>query len=159
LVKPRVVALGFFLCSNLLMNVKDQGSMIESLFDFEAMKRGIGTATPNGDNSPFDRIAIPSNNTLVRVQIKSTSQESSDPRGKVKKTCYRFNTSNTGNKTAYTKDDVDIICCHIIPLNRWYIFPVEIINVKNIRVYPNDDHRLNKYKEAWHLIKNHIMSF
>jgi len=128
--------------------------MVESMFDVEAMKLGLGVAIPVGDNYPFDRIVIVGQQ-LIRIQIKSTNQISRDKRnGPGQSTSYRFNTSNTLSKKPYTKDDCDFICCFIIPLNRWYIFPVEAVSVRNIRVYPHDFHSLNEYKEAWQLIKH-----
>jgi hypothetical protein len=138
------------------MDVKDQGHMIESLFDYEVMKRlKLVTAIPRSDNLPFDRIVI-NGKQMVRVQIKSTSKEYVDDRQRSNKTCYRFNTSNTINKKAYTEDDCDFICCYVMPMDRWYIFPVDVISVRNVRVYPEDEHHLNEYKESWALLKNFI---
>ena len=79
-----------------------------------------------------------------------------DDRQRSNKTCYRFNTSNTINKKSYTKEDCDFICCYVMPIDRWYIFPVEVISTRNVRVYPEDNHKYNEYKEAWELLKNFI---
>jgi len=138
------------------MDVKDQGHMIESLFDYEVMKRlKLVTAIPRSDNLPFDRILV-NGKQMTRIQIKSTSKVYTDDRQRSNKTCYRFNTSNTINKKSYTKEDCDFICCYVMPIDRWYIFPVEVISTRNVRVYPEDNHKYNEYKEAWELLKNFI---
>jgi len=59
-------------------------------------------------------------------------------------------------RAVYTKRDIDFIAAHVVPLNLWYIIPVEICTPQPmLRFYPHRKAkimRLEKYKEAWELL-------
>jgi hypothetical protein len=60
-------------------------------------------------------------------------------------------------KVAYTADDIDALAAYILPLELWYILPVEAFApAKNLRSYPHIDckvARWESYREAWHLLQ------
>ena len=60
-------------------------------------------------------------------------------------------------KIAYTADDIDVLAAHIVPLNVWYILPIEAFAPsKSLRFYPDIDckrARWEQYREAWWLMK------
>src|SRR6202035_831370 len=56
----------------------------------------------------------------------------------------------------YTKRDIDFIAAHVVPLDIWYIIPVEVCTPQPmLRFYPHRQAkkmRLEKYREAWRLL-------
>jgi hypothetical protein len=57
----------------------------------------------------------------------------------------------------YTKRDIDFIAAaHVVPLDIWYIIPVEVCTPQPmLRFYPHrkaKKMRLEKYREAWYLL-------
>jgi hypothetical protein len=75
-------------------------------------------------------------------------------------------TYTTGKgRAVYTKKDIDFIAAHVVPLDLWYIIPVEICEpAPMLRFYPHRQAkimRLEPYREAWELIlpkrSNHVM--
>jgi hypothetical protein len=66
-------------------------------------------------------------------------------------------TYTVGNARAvYTRADVDFIAAHVVPLDVWYIIPVEVCSpAPMLRFYPHRQAkrmRLEPYREAWHLL-------
>ncbi len=59
-------------------------------------------------------------------------------------------------RAVYTKKDIDFIAAHVVPLDIWYIIPVEVCTpAPMLRFYPHrkaKKMRLEKYREAWHLL-------
>jgi hypothetical protein len=57
---------------------------------------------------------------------------------------------------ALTADDIDCIVAYIVPLNLWYVLPVECFSpCKNLWFYPNGSKkgsRFESYREAWSLL-------
>ena len=57
-------------------------------------------------------------------------------------------------RAVYTKRDIDFIAAHVVPLDIWYIIPVEVCTpAPMLRFYPHrkaKQMRLEKYREAWH---------
>jgi hypothetical protein len=51
--------------------------------------------------------------------------------------------------------EIDFLVAHIVPLDVWYVVPVEAIAAgTSLRLYPDYDckqARFEQYKEAWHL--------
>ena len=126
-------------------NNRDVGFVSEAAFIYAAMKRGIQISRPMFDSAHFDLIATNSN--IHRIQIKSTNTIIGD-------NTYRIATNYGANsRKRYTENEIEIIACHLIPIDTWYIVPVSKIITQTIRLYPNKlDNRFNKYKERWNLI-------
>ena len=60
-------------------------------------------------------------------------------------------------KITYTADDIDVLIAHIIPLDTWYVIPIEAIaRSPSLRFYPGIPckcARWETYREAWHLLQ------
>jgi hypothetical protein len=61
-------------------------------------------------------------------------------------------------KMVYTADDIDVLVAHIIPLDIWYVLPIEAFApCKSLRFYPQGGckrPRFERYREAWHLLRS-----
>ncbi|PYV66364.1 MAG: hypothetical protein DMG96_42620 [Acidobacteria bacterium] len=61
-------------------------------------------------------------------------------------------------KMVYTADDIDVLVAHIIPLDIWYVLPIEAFApCKSLRFYPQGGckrPRFEHYREAWHLLRS-----
>lgn len=130
------------------MESKEIGTIGETVFSLKAIKYGLDLSRPVIDSLKYDFIVDA--DKIHKVQIKTTSQQL-----KNRKNVYKFSVGygSTGKKT-YTKNTVDFIVLYILPLDIFYIIPVEKISSLNIRVYPlNNNHKYSQYKEAWYLFK------
>lgn len=86
---------------------------------------------------------------IHRIQVKCTS--------KLERGTQRYGImSSMGNysKKKYTKKECDFIIASINPVEWYFVFPVEEVRVTTLRIPANlpPDHRLNQYKDAWHLL-------
>src|SRR6202040_2661819 len=72
---------------------------------------------------------------------------------------YETRATYTVGKTraVYTRKDIDFLIGHVIPLDVWYIIPVEVCTpAPMLRFYPHrkaKKMRLEKYRGAWHLLQ------
>src|SRR6266566_3093621 len=61
-------------------------------------------------------------------------------------------------KMVYTAEDIDVLVAHIIPLDIWYVLPIEAFApCKSLRFYPQGGckrPRFEHYREAWHLLRS-----
>src|SRR5208337_2825740 len=82
---------------------------------------------------------------FVRVQVKSTMFL--DRGG--------YTLTVRGWKGKYTGDPFDFVAAYLIPLDIWYILPVESFKMQgNVGLYPNlKRSKDGQYKEAWDLLK------
>jgi len=87
---------------------------------------------------------------LYRIQVKtSIYQDQKNEQG-----AWKFMV-DTGykSKKRYTKDDVDFVACHIVPLDLWYIIPIEAVGILRLGLRPESkESKWNIFREAWHLI-------
>jgi len=132
-------------------NTKLTGERSEAAFLHRAANLGFGVAKPWGDSLRYDFI-LDNGSRLWRVQVKCT--ESIRARAYETRATY-----TTGKKRAvYTKKDVDFIAAHVVPLDIWYIIPVEICTpAPMLRFYPHRKAkrmRLEPYREAWHYLES-----
>jgi hypothetical protein len=131
-------------------NTKVTGERSESDFQSAAIHRNFGVAKPWGDSRRYDFI-LDNGLCLYRVQVKCTEA--------IRAAAYETRATYTvGKKRAvYTKKDIDFIAAHVVPLNIWYIIPVEICTpAPMLRFYPHRKAkrmRLEPYREAWHLLE------
>jgi PD-(D/E)XK endonuclease len=142
-------------------NTKRTGERSEAAFLYQASQRRFAICKPWGDSERYDFIldnrpqpqACPERSRkvkLFRVQIKCTDCLRAD--------AYETRaTYESGHRhIPYTKRDIDFIAAHVVPLNVWYIIPVEICTPQPmLRFYPHriaKKMRLEKYREAWHLL-------
>src|SRR5579859_5606141 len=130
-------------------NTKVTGERSEANFLYKAANRNFGIAKPWGDSRKYDFI-LDSGSLLNRMQIKCTEC--------LRAGAYETRATYTVGKgrAVYTKKDIDFIAAHIVPLDIWYIIPVEVCTPRPmLRFYPHrkaKKMRLEKYREAWHLL-------
>jgi hypothetical protein len=134
-------------------NTKRTGERSEAAFLYQASQRRFAISKPWGDSERYDFILDnrPQPRVkLFRVQIKCTDSLRAD--------AYETRATYSVGKgrAVYTKRDIDFIAAHVVPLNIWYIIPVEVCTPQPmLRFYPHrlaKKMRLEKYREAWHLL-------
>ncbi len=142
-------------------NTKRTGERSEAAFLYQASQRRFAICKPWGDSERYDFIldnrpqpgACPERSRrvhLFRIQIKCTDCLRAD--AYETRATYEF----AGRHIPYTKRDIDFIAAHVVPLNIWYIIPVEVCTPQPmLRFYPHRNAkkmRLEKYREAWGLL-------
>jgi hypothetical protein len=124
-----------------------RGELSELAFFYKAASLGFGVAKPWGDSEPYDFI-LDSGQRLWRVQLKSASHHFNrryDVHAKRGK----------DEKVMYTSADIDILVAYLIPIDVWYVIPVEKIEKKALYFYPYGGARHARheaYREAWGLM-------
>jgi len=136
-------------------NTKITGERSEAAFLNRAASLGFGVAKPWGDSRRYDFI-LDNGTGLHRVQVKCTES--------IRMRAYETRATYTVGKgrAVYTRADVDFIAAHVVPLDIWYIIPVEICTPQPmLRFYPHRQAkkmRLEPYREAWHLLQSEASS-
>jgi hypothetical protein len=131
-------------------NTKVTGERSEANFLSKAAYRNFGIAKPWGDSRRYDFI-LDNGECLHRIQVKCTES--------IRARAYETRATYTTGKgrAPYTKKDIDFIAAHVVPLDIWYIIPVEVCTpAPMLRFYPHRKAkrmRLEPYREAWHLIE------
>jgi hypothetical protein len=133
-------------------NTKITGERSEANFLNRAAGLGFGVAKPWGDSLRYDFV-LDNGERLWRVQVKCTEC--------LRAQAYETRATYTTGKgrAIYTRADVDFIAAHIVPLDIWYILPVEVCTpAPMLRFYPHREtraaKRLERYREAWHLLQS-----
>ena len=131
-------------------NTKTCGERSEAAFLYKASSLGFGVAKPWGDSERYDFI-LDNGHRLLRVQIKATDT--------LRAHAYETRATYTAGKgrAIYTLNDIDFLVAHIIPLDTWYVLPVQACaDSSMLRFYPHrtaKKMRLEKFREAWHLMR------
>jgi len=131
-------------------NTKRVGERTEAAFLDKAYDLGFGVARPWGDSERYDFI-LDNGSQLLRVQVKGTDS--------LRAGAYETRATYTIGKSraVYTRRDIDFFVGHVIPLDVWYIMPVEACTpAPMLRFYPHRQAkkmRLEKYREAWSLLE------
>jgi hypothetical protein len=137
-------------CKPIHRNTKRTGELSEAAFALKATMLGFRVYKPWGDSERYDFI-LDSGSRLWRVQLKCT--EVLRARGYDVQPTYSIYGQG---KVAYTADDIDLLVAHIVPLDVWYLLPVEVFTPsKSLRFYPDAESkraRWEQYREAWHLL-------
>jgi hypothetical protein len=132
-------------------NTKVTGERSEAAFLNRASDQGFGVAKPWGDSLRYDFI-LDNGSRLLRIQVKCTES--------IRAHAYETRATYTTGKSraVYTTKDIDFLAAHIVPLDIWYIIPVEICTpAPMLRFYPHRQAkkmRLEPYREAWHLLQS-----
>jgi PD-(D/E)XK endonuclease len=132
-------------------NTKITGERSEAAFLNRAASLGFGVAKPWGDSLRYDFI-LDNGERLYRVQVKATES--------IRAYAYETRATYTVGKgrAVYTRADVDFLAAHVVPLDIWYIIPVEVCApAPMLRFYPHRkarQMRLEPYREAWHLLQS-----
>jgi len=134
-------------------NTKRAGERSEAAFLHKASSLGFGVAKPWGDSERYAFI-LDNGHRLLRVQIKATDC--------LRAQAYETRATYTVGKgrAVYSPRDIDFLVAHIVPLDVWYVLPVEAcMPAPMLRFYPHrqaKQMRLEKYREAWHLMKREL---
>jgi hypothetical protein len=132
---------------------KALGELAELAFTYKAASLGFGVARPLGDNEAFD-VILNAGHRLWRVQVKSTYHLS-------KNGDYSFHALRApvrGRRRNYTADSIDVLAAWVMPLDVWYIIPVQAFVPRgSLRVYPHREVSPAKapfeaFREAWCLL-------
>jgi hypothetical protein len=133
-------------------NHKRTGELSEAAFMLKARTLGFLVAKPWGDSERYDFI-LGSGPRLWRVQLKCT--EVLRARGYDIQPIYSIYGKG---KITYTADDIDILVAHILPVDAWYVLPIEALaRSTSLRFYPDIPckcARWETYREAWHLLEH-----
>jgi hypothetical protein len=129
-------------------NTKITGERSEAGFLYKAAYLEFGIAKPWGDSLRYDFI-LDNGGRLHRIQVKCTEA--------IRAGAYETRATCKG-RAPYTKKDIDFIAAHVVPLDIWYIIPVEVCTpAPMLRFYPHRKARkmrLESYREAWHLLES-----
>lgn len=131
-------------------NTKRAGERSEAAFLCKAAELGFGVAKPWGDSERYDFI-VDNGRRLLRVQVKATDC--------LRAHAYETRATYTVGKgrAVYSRRDIDFLVAHVVPLDVWYVLPVEAcVPAPMLRFYPHrtaKQMRLEKYKEAWELMR------
>lgn len=102
---------------------------------------GYPVSKPFGDRCKYDFI-IDIDGELQRIQVKGTSRMEGE------RDAYRCCiASGSSKKEKYLKKDVDFIAVYVIPLDVWYMIPVDEIKGITINLYPHRDSRENMFEK------------
>jgi hypothetical protein len=128
-------------------NEKEKGELGELAFLHKAASLGFGVAKPYGDSECYDFI-LDSGERFWRVQVKSIYGLS--------RYGYRA-ISQRSNNQPYTAADIDFLVVYVVPLNLWYVIPVNHVAASTVvTFYPSGCRksagRYECYREAWHLM-------
>ena len=126
---------------------KKLGEQAEAAFLNKATGLGFSVAKPWGDSERYDLI-VRSGRRVWLVQVKSTRYVGER----------RFSITARGCTAAYTEDEIDFLAAYIVPLDLWYVIPVQAFTPRKcLRFYPQGENsrgRYEKYREAWWLMES-----
>ncbi len=129
-------------------NTKRTGELAEAAFLLKAESLGLRVAKPWGDSERYDFV-LDCGGHLWRVQVKCT--ETVNAGGYQVQSTYCDKTK----KGKYTAQDVDVLVAYVVPLNLWYVVPVEAFPASaSLRFYLKGGcrrPRFEQYREAWHV--------
>ncbi len=124
---------------------KRLGEASEAAFLARATRLGLRICNPWGESERYD-LVIDHGRGFWRVQVKCTERYTES----------RYRVKNGGNDdSVYTPDEIDFIAAHVVPLDLWYIVPIEAAGSrKGLRFYPHGHSKglFEKYREAWCLL-------
>ncbi len=109
-----------------------------------AAEHGLSTTRPWGEMTRYDFV-VEYEGHFSWVQVKSTMFL--DRGGYV--------VTVRGWRGKYTGDPFDFVAAYLIPLDLWYILPVESFKMQGtVGIYPQlKKSKYGQYREAWHLLR------
>ena len=130
-------------------NTKRTGELAEAAFLHKAVGLGLKVTKPWGDSERYDFV-VDAGERLWRVQIKCTAA--------VRAGGYHIQPIHFvygKKKVTYTAEDIDVLAAYIIPLDVWYVVPIEAIGAgTSLRLYPEGGckvARFEQFREGWEL--------
>jgi hypothetical protein len=130
-------------------NHKREGELAEVEFLKRALKLGLVVSKPYGDSAPYDFV-VGDRQKLSRVQVKSTARRE---RG-----AYHVSSGSGGmRKWSYTREEIDVLAVYIVPLDTWYLIPIEAFTpVRTMWLRPGSGRRFESFREGWDLLQERI---
>jgi PD-(D/E)XK endonuclease len=133
-------------------DTKRMGEVSEAAFLYKAVSLNFKVTKPWGDSERYDFV-LDSGARLWRVQIKCTACAYGSG--------YRMQPTHSvygKSDQVYTAEEIDVLACHIVPLDLWYIIPVQMLGQsRNLFVCPNGKSahaRFEAYREAWDFFRS-----
>jgi hypothetical protein len=116
---------------------------VEAAFLAKASRIRIPVCKPWGDSERYDFV-VDWGKGFWRVQVKGASHRDG----------LRYQAGVGGNGKPFTKDDMDFVVAHVVPLDVWYVVPIEKAEgLMNLWLSPGSTRsRFEKYREAWCLL-------
>ena len=127
---------------------KQRGEMAEAAFLAKAAGLGFAVAKPWGESSRYDLI-VDNGVRLLRVQVKS-AHRAGEYGG------YTFH-AHGNTSQVYRSTEIDLLVAYVVPLEAWYLFPVEEFRkYKSMKLFPGSRRRgskFEKFREAWWIMR------
>jgi PD-(D/E)XK endonuclease len=126
---------------------KRRGELAELVFLCRASALGFVVAKPYGDSAPYDFI-VADGPKVSRVQVRSGARRD---RG----AWHISSGAGSSRKRGYTRRDIDLLAVYLVPLDIWYLIPIDAFSpVKTIWLRPGSRRRFESFREAWHVFRN-----
>ena len=114
------------------------GEQAEAVFLNKAISLGLNVAKPWGESERYDFI-VDSGRRLLRVQVKST---------RYLREYNRFRITPGAGGVLYTNKDIDFVAAYIVPLDLWYVIPVNAFTDRTcLRFYPRTNNSRGRLRE------------
>ena len=118
---------------------KQRGEMAEAAFLAKTTNLRFRVSKPWGESSRYDLI-VDNGRKLLRVHVKS-AHRAGEYGG------YTFHAH--GNTTrGYKASEIDLLVAYIVPVDAWYVFPVEEFRkYKSMKLFPASRRRGSKFEK------------
>jgi hypothetical protein len=133
----------------MISNKKLRGEWAELCFMVRAAEHGLQISKPWGEMRSYD-VVLGRPGYFVAVQVKSTICELGNG----------YDCTVRGGHTSYPPGSFDFLAAYAALEDVWYIIPEETIEgMESVTLYPNNKAaKYEKYREAWHLLKDRPMA-
>jgi hypothetical protein len=125
-------------------NTKRRGESAEAEFISRAISLGFSVLKPWGESDRYD-VVIDHGSGFWRVQVKCSTCRVGQH--------FRLELSRKG--VCYTQAEIDFVAGNVVPLDLWYIVPIEACAGKSgmhLRPQGRGTGQYEKYLEAWCLL-------
>jgi len=124
-------------------NHKRSGEAVEAAFLAKVCELRIPVCKPWGDSERYDFV-VDWGKGFWRVQVKGATYCDG----------LKYQAGGGGNGKPFTRVDMDFVVVHVVPLDVWYVVPIEMAEgLVNLWFNPRSTRaRFEKYREAWCLL-------
>jgi hypothetical protein len=122
---------------------KRMGEAVEAAFLAKVCQLRIPVCKPWGDSERYDFV-VDWGKGFWRVQVKGGSYCEGS----------KYQAGAGGKGKPFTKEDMDFVVVHVVPLDVWYVIPIEMAEgLVKLWFNPGSTRaRFEKYREAWCLL-------